>query len=140
MSSDLRQRMEIPPHLRRMLKRALEDTEGFWAEAADELHWFRKWDKVFEWKYPLFKWFLGGQTNLSYNCVDYHVNKGRGNRAAIVWESPETETSRILTYNLLLREVERFAAALKALGVGKGDEHEFTFGSRFDKDGYLSTP
>ncbi|MEE9173853.1 MAG: acetate--CoA ligase [Thermoplasmata archaeon] len=104
-----------------MLKRALEDPEAFWAEVAGELHWFRKWDKVFEWKYPLFKWFLGGKTNLSYNCVDYHVEKGRGNRAAIVWESPETGTSRILTYNLLLREVERCAAALKALGVGKGD-------------------
>ncbi|MFQ5553697.1 MAG: AMP-binding protein, partial [Thermoplasmata archaeon] len=99
----------------------MEDTEGFWAEAAEELHWFRRWDQVFEWKYPLFRWFLGGETNLSYNCVDHHVGRGRGNRAAIVWESPETGKSRVLTYSALLREVERFAAALKALGVGKGD-------------------
>lgn len=104
-----------------MLKRALDDPEGFWGEVAQELHWFKPWDKVFEWNYPFFKWFKGGVTNLSYNCVDYHVKKGKGNRAAIIWENGEKQATRVLTYNQLLFEVRRFAAALKALGVKKGD-------------------
>jgi len=104
-----------------MLKRALDDPEGFWGEVAQELHWFKPWDKVFEWNYPFFQWFKGGVTNLSYNCVDYHVKKGKGNRAAIIWENGEKEATRVLTYNQLLFEVRRFAAALKALGVKKGD-------------------
>ncbi len=114
-------RIEYPPHLKWMLKRALEDPEGFWGEVAEELHWFKPWDKVFEWNYPFFKWFKGGVTNLSYNCVDYHVKKGRGNRAAIIWESGEKEATRVLTYNQLFFEVKRLASALKALGVEKGD-------------------
>jgi acetyl-CoA synthetase len=114
-------RIEYPPHLKWMLKRALEDPEGFWGEVAQELHWFKPWNKVFEWNYPFFKWFKGGVTNLSYNCVDYHVKKGKGNRAAIIWENGEKEETRVLTYNQLLFEVKRFAAALKALGVKKGD-------------------
>jgi len=114
-------RIEYPPHLKWMLKRALDDPEGFWGEVAQELHWFKPWNKVFEWKYPFFKWFKGGVTNLSYNCVDYHVKNGKGNRAAIIWENGEKEANRVLTYNQLLFEVKRFAAALKALGVKKGD-------------------
>jgi acetyl-CoA synthetase len=113
--------IEYPPHLKWMLKRALDDPEGFWGEVAQELHWFKPWNKVFEWKYPFFKWFKGGVTNLSYNCVDYHVKKEKGNRAAIIWENGEKEATRVLTYNQLLFEVKRFAAALKALGVKKGD-------------------
>ncbi len=113
--------MEYPPNLKRMLKRALEDPEGFWGEIAQELHWFKPWGKVFEWNYPFFKWFKGGVTNLSFNCVDHHVKNERGNRAAIIWESGEQGTRRVLTYNQLLFEVKRFAAALKALGVKKGD-------------------
>ena len=104
-----------------MLKQALEDPEGFWGEVARELHWFKPWDKVFEWNYPFFKWFEGGVTNLSYNCVDYQVKKGKGNRAAIIWESGEKEATRVLTYNQLFFEVKRFASALKALGVKRGD-------------------
>ena len=115
------QRIEYPPHLKWMLKRALEDPDGFWGEVAEELHWFKPWSKVFEWNYPFFKWFKGGVTNLSYNCVDYHVRKGKGNRAAIIWESGEKGTTRVLTYNQLFFEVKRFAAALKALGIKKGD-------------------
>jgi acetyl-CoA synthetase len=114
-------RIEYPPHLKWMLKRALDDPEGFWGEVAQELHWFKPWNKVFDWNYPFFKWFQGGVTNLSYNCVDYHVKKGNGNRAAIIWENGEKEATRVLTYNQLLFEVKRFAAALKALGVKKGD-------------------
>ena len=116
------QRIEYPPRLRDMLERALKDTDGFWGEAARELHWFKPWDRVFEWKYPDFKWFVGGLTNISYNAVDYHVlQKGRGDKAAIIWESGETGESRALTYGQLLDQVKNFAAALRALGVGKGD-------------------
>ncbi|MGB9881786.1 MAG: acetate--CoA ligase [Methanomassiliicoccales archaeon] len=113
--------IQYPPHLRWMLKRALDDPEGFWGEIASELHWFKPWDKVFEQTNDTFKWFSGGLTNLSYNCVDYHVKKGRGNRAAIIWESGEGGQTRVLTYNQLLFEVTRFAKALRALGVKRGD-------------------
>jgi acetyl-CoA synthetase len=104
-----------------MLKRALEDPETFWGEVASELHWFRHWEKVFEWNYPNFSWFKGGTTNISYNCLEYQVKKGRGNHAAIISENGEGLPTRVLTYNQLLHEVERFASALKALGVNKGD-------------------
>jgi len=116
------QKIEYPSRLREMLERALKDTEGFWGEAASELHWFKPWDRVFEWNYPDFKWFVGGLVNLSYNSVDYHVlQKGRADKAAIIWESGETGESRVLTYGQLLDDVKSFAAALRALGVGKGD-------------------
>jgi acetyl-CoA synthetase len=104
-----------------MLKRALEDPEGFWGKIAEELHWFKRWDKVFEWNYPNFTWFKGGITNLSYNCLERNIQRGRGNCAAIIWENGEGLPTRILTYNQFLGEVKRFAAALKALGVRKGD-------------------
>jgi len=105
-----------------MLDRAMKDPEGFWAEAAGELHWFKTWDRVLEWNYPDFRWFLGGITNLSYNCLDHNVlQKGRGQKASIVWESGETGESRSYTYSQLLESVKKLAAALRALGVGKGD-------------------
>lgn len=113
--------MRYPPQLEWMLDQALKDTEGFWGAAAEELHWFKRWDKVLEWKYPFFKWFSGGITNLSYNCVDYHISRGEGNKAAIIWESAETSETQVLTYSQLHHEVKRFAAALKSLGVKKGD-------------------
>lgn len=104
-----------------MLKRALENTEDFWGEIASELHWFRRWDKVFEWNYPNFTWFKGGITNIAYNCLESNIAKGRGNHAAIVYENGEGLPTRVLTYSQLLHEVKRFASALKALGVSKGD-------------------
>jgi len=104
-----------------MLKRALEDPEGFWGEIAEELHWFKRWDKVFEWDYPNFVWFKGGVTNLSYNCLEYNIKRGRGNHAAVIWENDEGLPTRVLTYNQLLYEVKQFAAALKTLGVKRGD-------------------
>lgn len=116
------QKIVYPPRLREMLQRALKDTEGFWGEAAGELHWFKPWDRVFEWNYPDFRWFVGGLTNLSYNSVDCHVlQKGRGDKAAIIWESGETGETRVSTYNQLLDDVKKFAAALRGLGVAKGD-------------------
>jgi acetyl-CoA synthetase len=114
-------RIEYPPQLKWMLKRALEDPESFWGEIAEELYWFRRWDKVFEWNYPNFTWFKGGVTNIAYNCLEYNIKRGRGNHAAIIYENGEGLPTRVLTYNQLLHDVERFAAALKALGVNKGD-------------------
>ena len=114
-------RIEHPPQLKWMLKRALEEPEGFWGEIAEELYWFRRWDKVFEWNYPNFTWFKGGVTNIAYNCLEYNIKRGRGNHAAIIYENGEGLPTRVLTYNQLLHDVERFAAALKALGVNKGD-------------------
>jgi len=100
--------------------RAEADPEGFWAEVARELHWFRPWDRVLEWEPPYARWFVGGRTNLAYNCLDRHVMGGRRTKAAIVWEG-EPGDERVLTYGDLLREVSRFANALKHLGVRRGD-------------------
>jgi acetyl-CoA synthetase len=100
--------------------RAEADPEGFWAEAARELHWFRPWDRVLEWHLPYARWFVGGRTNLAYNCLDRHVTGGRRTKAAIVWEG-EPGDERVLTYGDLLREVSRVANALKQLGVRRGD-------------------
>jgi acetyl-CoA synthetase len=99
---------------------ASRDLEGFWARAAEELHWFKKWDKVLEWKLPYAKWFVGGQTNISYNCIDRHVAGGKRTKAAIIWEGEPGDT-RVLTYGDLRREVSKFANVLKQLGVRRGD-------------------
>ena len=89
-------------------------------DIARELHWFKPWDKVLEWNCPWAKWFVGGQINLSYNCLDRHVSTWRKNKAAIIWESEPGEV-RTLTYQQLHREVQKFANVLKSLGVKKGD-------------------
>jgi acetyl-CoA synthetase len=97
------------------------DPEGFWAEQAESLHWFRKWDQVLDWSNPPFaKWFLGGELNVSYNCLDRHVEAGRGGRVAFHWRGEEGE-ERDITYADLHADVQRFANALKARGIGKGD-------------------
>ncbi|HEX8732151.1 MAG TPA: acetate--CoA ligase [Ktedonobacterales bacterium] len=101
-------------------QRAHDDPEGFWAEAANRLDWFRRWDKVLEWDAPWAKWYVGGQLNASYNCVDRHNKTWRRNKAAIIWEG-EPGDSRTLTYGDLYREVNEFAAVLLDLGVTKGD-------------------
>jgi acetyl-CoA synthetase len=104
----------------RLYKEAKDDPEGFWAKIAQELHWFKPWDRVLEWKLPFAKWFLGGELNISYNCLDRHVATWRKNKAAIQWEG-EPGDSRTLTYQQLLREVSKCANVLKSLGVQKGD-------------------
>jgi acetyl-CoA synthetase len=103
-----------------LYKESVEQPEKFWARAAEELHWFKKWDKVLEWKAPWAKWFLGGQINLSYNCLDRHVQTTRKNKAALIWESEPGEI-RTYTYQQLWREVQKFANVLKNLGVRKSD-------------------
>ena len=104
----------------RIYRESVEHPEKFWAGIAEELHWFKKWDKVLEWNNPWAKWFVGGQINLSYNCLDRHVQTWRKNKAALIWESEPGEV-RTLTYQQLHREVQKFANVLKSLGVKKGD-------------------
>ena len=99
---------------------AEKDFEGFWARFAEELHWFKKWDKVLEWDPPFAKWFLGGKINMSYNCLDRHLTTARRNKAALIWEG-EPGDWKVYTYWDLHREVCRFANGLKSLGVKKGD-------------------
>ncbi len=99
---------------------AAADPEGFWARMAEELEWIKPWDKVLEWNPPHVKWFLGGQLNVSSNCIDRHVEGGWRNKAAIIWEG-EPGDQRTLTYWDLYREVTKFANVLKGLGVKKGD-------------------
>ena len=104
----------------RIYKESVEEPEKFWGRVARELYWFQPWDKVLEWNAPWAKWFVGGQINLSYNCLDRHVQTWRKNKAALVWEGEPGEI-RSLTYQQLHREVQRFANVLKSLGVKKGD-------------------
>ncbi|MEU9845466.1 acetyl-coenzyme A synthetase N-terminal domain-containing protein, partial [Actinomadura sp. NPDC048032] len=102
-------------------ERADEDRLGFWAEQADRLAWTKRWDDVLDWSNPPFaKWFVGGELNVAYNCVDRHVEAGRGEKVAYHWEG-EPGDSRTLTYADLQREVNRAANALLELGVRKGD-------------------
>lgn len=115
----------IPPQVNAFLKWGYEDLEGFWEQAAlcsmDEIYWFKKWDKVFEWNYPTFKWYIGGLTNICFSAVDYNVMKGRGGKAAIISEIAETGETRVVTYAQLLHLVKKYAAALRGMGVKKGD-------------------
>ncbi len=105
---------------RSIYERAEADPEGFWAEQADRLTWFRRWDRVMDWSPPWVTWFTGGQLNASYNCLDRHVEAGGGDKVAYYWEGEPGE-ERAITYRELLDEVCRFANALRALGVEKGD-------------------
>lgn len=110
----------INPIVHRWIEDARTDPEAFWARAAAELPWFRKWDRTFIWEPPGFRWFEGGLTNISYNCLDHHVLHGRGGQAALVALNERGER-RVFTYEELRNEVERAAAALRGMGIGKGD-------------------
>jgi acetyl-CoA synthetase len=103
-----------------LYKQSIEDPETFWAGVAKELHWFKPWDKVLEWDLPWAKWFVGGKINLSYNCLDRHAHGERAQKTALIWEGEPGEIRR-LTYAELHAEVQRFANALKSLGIQKGD-------------------
>jgi len=105
--------------------RSIQDPEGFWGEVAQELHWFTPWERVLEWNAPDAEWFVGGTTNLCYNCVDRQVESGHGDDVAIIWEGEPVDGGapevRRLTYADLQRETSRFAHALRERGVTKGD-------------------
>ncbi len=103
-----------------LYRQSIDDPETFWAGVAHELHWFKPWDKVLEWNLPWAKWFVGGKMNLSYNCLDRHLDGPRRDKTALIWEGEPGEIRR-LTYAELHAEVQRFANALKSLGIQKGD-------------------
>ncbi|MGF1525801.1 MAG: acetate--CoA ligase, partial [Candidatus Competibacterales bacterium] len=108
---------------RAMYQRSVDDPEGFWAEQAEkQLSWFKPWSKVWEWDYNKahIRWFEGGKLNVSYNCLDRHLET-RGDRAAIIWEGDSPDEDQTITYRQLYQMVCRFANALKDLGVAKGD-------------------
>jgi acetyl-CoA synthetase len=110
----------INPIVRRWRQDATENPDKFWARAAEQLPWFRTWDRVFEWQRPTFSWFLGGQTNMAYNALDHHVKRGWGGHTALIYFNERGERS-VFTYAMLLHQVERAAAALRGMGMQKGD-------------------
>ena len=100
--------------------RAESDPDAFWAEQAERLSWFRRWDSVMDRDPPWVRWFSGGSLNASYNCLDRHVEAGGGDKVAYHWEGEPGDT-RTITYSQLLDEVCKFANGLKSLAVAKGD-------------------
>jgi propionyl-CoA synthetase len=102
--------------------RSINDPEGFWGEAAQGIHWVKKWDKVLDRSnVPFYRWFVGGELNTCYNAIDRHCEAGRGGQAAIIYDSPVTGTIKTFTYDELRDVVARFAGVLTAQGVQKGD-------------------
>ncbi len=102
--------------------RSISDPDGFWGEAAGAIDWSRKWDKVLDdSNKPFYRWFSGGELNTCYNALDRHVEKGRADQTALIYDSPVTNTKKQYTYRELLDQVSRFAGALRGLGVEKGD-------------------
>src|ERR1700733_9100764 len=134
LSSTLRENRVFPPppefaaqaHVRSLAEyeelyaRSVADPEAFWDGIARELHWFSPWTRTLDWNEPWAKWFVGGKINISYNCLDRHVMNGRKDKTAIIWEGEPGEV-RKLSFGELLADVERFANALKSLGIRKGD-------------------
>ena len=113
-----------PETYQQMYTRSVNDPEGFWAEQAEkQVDWFQKWDTVLEWDFHTadIKWFLGGKLNVSYNCLDRHVQAGAGDQTALIWQGNNQDESQTFSYTELLDRVCRFANALRALGVKKGD-------------------
>jgi propionyl-CoA synthetase len=103
-------------------ERSLREPEGFWAEAAEDVHWYKKWDKVLdESNAPFYRWFTGGVVNTCYNALDLHVETGRAEQLALIYDSPITGQVKKYTYRELRDEVARVAGALSKLGVAKGD-------------------
>jgi acetyl-CoA synthetase len=109
----------ISPIINRWIQDGKENPEAFWERAANQLHWFRTWDKV-EWNYPSFRWFSGAHTNLAYNALDQHVKEDWGGHTALIYLNERGER-RLFTYAKLLHDVEKIAAALRGMGISKGD-------------------
>jgi len=116
-----RARIRSMEEYQKLWEEAAADPGKFWGDLAkDELHWFKPFTKALEWNEPFANWFVDGQTNVSYNCLDAHLDTPRANKAALIWEG-EPGDSRVLTYRMLHREVCKFANCLKKMGVEKGD-------------------
>jgi acetyl-CoA synthetase len=108
---------------RKLYQKSINDPEKFWAELAEQLDWYKKWNKVFEWDLnkPEIKWFIGGKLNASYNCLDRHLNSWRSNKVALIWQGEPLEENRIFTYQQLHYHVCKFANVLRKFGVKKGE-------------------
>ncbi len=105
-----------------VFRRSIDDPDGFWGEAAENITWVKKWDKVLDdSNKPFYRWFTGGELNTCYNAVDRHVEAGRGDQTAIIYDSPVTDTVQKITYSQFLDQVSRLAGGLRSLGVDKGD-------------------
>ncbi len=102
---------------------SIKDPEGFWAEQAERITWFKKWNKVWNWDFNKadISWYEDAELNACYNCVDRHVDNGYGNETALIWEGNDSSESKKLSYNDLLAEIQLAANSLKSLGVEKGD-------------------
>lgn len=106
---------------RRVWEESIRDPEGFWSRVASELEWFKRWDITLDdSRPPFYRWFVGGEINIAHNCLDRHVGRGKADKVALIWVGSEGQVRR-LTYGDLLREVNRFSAALRSLGVKRGD-------------------
>jgi propionyl-CoA synthetase len=102
--------------------KSINDPDAFWGEAAEDLHWYKKWDKVLDdSNKPFYRWFTGGECNTCYNALDYHVDNGRGDQLALIYDSPVTDTIKKFTYSELRDIVAKFAGVLANQGVTKGD-------------------
>ena len=110
----------VNPIANKWRKDATADPIAFWERAAADLPWFRKWDEVFRWDFPEFRWFSGARTNIAYNAIDRHIKRGWGGHAAIAYANERGER-QVFTYSQLKYEVERIAAALRGMGIRKGD-------------------
>jgi acetyl-CoA synthetase len=108
---------------RELYQKSIDDPAKFWGELAEQLDWYKKWDKVLEYDFnkPEIKWFKGGKLNVSYNCLDRHLNHWRSNKVALIWQGEPLEENRVFTYQQLHYHVCKFANVLKKFGVKKGD-------------------
>ena len=112
----------MPQNYREVYDRWRSAPEAFWAEAAEAVHWYRRWDAVLDAsRAPFYRWFPGAQTNTCYNALDRHVEGGRADQVALIYDSPVTSTVRAYTYRELRDEVARFAGVLAGKGIGRGD-------------------
>jgi acetyl-CoA synthetase len=118
--------IKTPEQYQQLYRESIDKPEEFWGKQAEQLHWFKKWDKVLDWRCPDARWFVGGKLNVSYNCLDAQIDKGNGDKTAILFEAEPIGSSgqpeiRNITYKQLKDDVCRFANGLKKLGVKKGD-------------------
>jgi len=105
-----------------IFRESIEHPDGFWGRIAEDIHWYKKWDKVLDdSNKPFYRWFTGGELNTCHNALDIHVETGRGDQPALIYDSPVTDTIKTYTYREFRDEVARFAGVLSGLGVSKGD-------------------
>jgi propionyl-CoA synthetase len=103
-------------------QQSIHDPDSFWSEAAQDCHWYKKWERVLDdSNAPFFRWFPGGEMNTCYNALDIHIDNGRGDQDALIYDSPVTDTIKKFTYRQLRDEVAQFAGVLASRGVQKGD-------------------